>query len=234
MEEHTLRIVSHKSNARSRKEFIRYLTHPGDSREHGCTIHELAAISTTVLEYEMPERKVRINIIDYNYDAIDFKLTPDDVIYGELSKQTGQGMVDWLSAFIDKGPWVWYFSPLRGNDLSNAMNERHGYVFQDPTDDRCHGCNHIFRPKCTRNPKVHDTGYSTGTFWQAFIKYRYNITNAVQSVIKSLSRTVITEPNRISAAPWPIPEMVIKIPKYVKIESFKHNPETGELTIVFG
>lgn len=217
MEEHTVRLISHKSDIYSRKEFITYISSGGSSREHGCRIGEMSVVSKTIFEYEMPGKRVVINVIDYNHECIDFKLTSADIVYFDFTDDDhggfraigkiigcGGGKVQWAKQFIESGAHLWYFHGLATFNGKSVL------------------------------PTVVDTGYNCKNHWMKFIHDQFGITDSIQTTVKLFSKTIMVTPTVINDAPWPVPKMTITMPRFVTIESIKHNRETGEITITFG
>jgi hypothetical protein len=214
-EEHTVRLISHKCDIESRKELIVYISR-GGSREHGCRLPELACVTSTVFEYETHEKKTIINLVDYNHESIDFKPTAGDIVYADLSRDDssfGRRVEENISHNTGIIRWLEQF---RGTGASI-------WYF-----------NGLFGKRTPDMPEAIKTSYSPSEQWSQFIKKMFGIGDAIQTTAKLLSRVTMVEPSMQQAAPWPVPRMVITVPKFVTIESIKHNPETGEIVITFG
>lgn len=208
VKEHTIRIISHRCDTKSRKELI-YCICEGISREHCHFDRTGSGMSTTTLLYD----DFTVNIVDCDYNLIDDKITENDIIYVDLEK-TGSRYyesperdqkIKWIEQFKNIGATIWEW---------HGLNSSNGW---------------------SRNWINHaaDCSYTPKKDWLAFIEKRYQITG-IQSTI-SMFNSAVRKPHSVhSEAPWPVPNMVIQIPQFVKVEDIKYDPENGTITVIFG
>ena len=187
-----------------------YIKH-GGSREHGCSLSELLSVSSSEFEYENDKETKFIRVIDYDYDMVDFKLTSDDIIYIDTSaSEDTYKSSDYVSPNAGKIEWSKKF-------LGIGVNV---WYFDG-----------LFGRKV---PGAVSIGYDCKKTWMKFIKEKFGIDHGIQTTNKLFGNVVIRQPTMCNDAPWPVPKMTITIPKFVNIESIKHNREKGEIEIIFG
>lgn len=217
--EHTIRIISHKSQRHVRKELIqRILGRAGTQLDYS----NKTRISTTQFSYDTAV----VNIIDCDYDMIEGKIGKTDIIFADFryfgnyyhTKPQYDAMIKWLEKFKKRGKNVWYFYE------KNTINDL-GYATGIKVDD-------------TYNHEQ----FASQEHWIIWIDKTLSVRGIqtieylfkeapFQPVSTSLAQS---HAENVPEAPWPVPELTITVPKFVKVESMKHDPAAGTITIRFG
>lgn len=218
--EHTVRIISHKSQRQARKELIQ--------RIGGCTQISYAhksPVSTTQFSYD----SAIVNIVDYDYDAIDGKITKNDIVFADFrhfgnnfnTTRQYDALIRWVKQFKNLEGKIWYFYEKDSSSLTSEIG-------------RC-------------GIKVDEYSFSSGLYnsqakWLQCIDTNLAV-RGIQSVNFWFREAPHVDVPPISAeqasceqssAPWPIPEITMNLPKYVKVEELHHDPAANTITIRFG
>lgn len=218
--EHTVRIISHKSQRQARKELIQ--------RIGGCTqISDKynSPVSTTQFSYD----SAIVNIVDYDYDAIDGKITKNDIVFadfrhfGNKSCTTRQydALIRWVRQFKKLEKKIWYFYENDSMSLTSEIG-RCGIKFdEDGTAGYLYYSQEKWLDWIDTNLAVR--GIQFVNFW-------------FREVPSDVAPPISAEPTQCgqSSAPWPFPEITMNLPKYVKVEELRHDPAANTITIRFG
>ncbi len=219
IETHTIRLISHASDFASRKTLINFIS-KGGSREHGCSLGSLYSTTLSVFDYEDENKKIRINLIDYKMDDVNFEITPDDIIYADVATKGQYTRMSDDDPNIGKINWL--------NKYSNSKARI--FVFE--------------RKSYNWSYRVEKIDYNCQRNWIKFICEKYSMKNPIQTTIKLFEQYPKPQPARptknnlpavkIPEVPFPLPKMTISVPRGVKIESVSFNNDKGEVEIIFG
>jgi hypothetical protein len=216
--EHTVRIISHKSQRQARKELIQ--------RIGGCTQisykHNLP-VSITQFSYD----SAIVNVVDCDYDAIDGKITKNDIVFADFrhfgnkygTKQQYDALLRWVQQFKKLEKKIWYF--YEKNSIS-SLGGPYG-IKVDEYSFTIHLYNSQEKWVQWIDTNLDVRGIQTVNFW-----FREVLHVDVPTVSAEQASCIQ------SSTPWPIPEITMNLPKYAKVEELRHDPATNTIIIRFG
>lgn len=148
-----------------------------------------------------------LRVIDSDYDKIDGKINETDIVFMDFRTYDHR---DGTGQYEARKAWI--------NQLAIAYDTV--WIRRDYNNDTI----------LKKIKRAQDASSPTDK-WFAYIANRLKI-RGIQTVI-SMFRPM--EPMRPKAeAPWPIPEMTLSLPSFVKVEEVRHDPATNQIVIRFG